>query len=106
MPRPKVISIPLERPRVCAECPLLGKRPKSEVPHGDKYTLKCFLTNHEKFVTGRGSKRPDARFRCKEKEWRKVFATYNGDIHVSATDFSKYQLDRYAWLLERDKNKQ
>jgi len=73
------------------------------LPPGEKFTLRCFLPDSNRVISGRGSKQPEARNRCKPKEWDKAFATYAGDIEVSATDYTRYQLDRTAWLYERDR---
>jgi len=102
MARPKIIHIPLERPERCNECPLLGIRPPDSLETGEKYTLKCFLPGYEKNVSGRGSKQKNARFRCKPKEYERVVVDNNGDVEISATDYTRYKLGRWDWLLQRD----
>lgn len=101
--KPKIIHIPRERPYVCAECPLLARRPRYEIPPCDKYTMRCFLPEHEQNVSGRGSKQPNARFRCSKRVYDKVFVTFAGDIPVSAIDYEKYQMGLDSWLFERDR---
>ena len=101
--KPKIIHIPRERPYVCAECPLLARRPRYEIPPCDKYTMRCFLPEHEQNVSGRGSKQPNARFRCSKRVYDKVFVTFAGDIPVSANDYEKYQMGLDSWLFERDR---
>lgn len=101
--KPKIIHIPRERPYVCAECPLLARRPRYEIPPCDKYTMRCFLPEHEQNVSGRGSKQPNARFRCSKRVYDKVFVTFSGDIPVSANDYEKYQMGLDSWLFERDR---
>jgi len=59
----------------------------------------------ERTISGRGSKQPEARNRCKPKEWKKMVATYSGDVPVSATDYERYKLGTDSWLFERDKLK-
>lgn len=101
--KPKIIHIPRERPYTCSECPLLARRPAYEVPPANKYTLRCFLPEHEQNVSGRGSKQPNARFRCSKRVYDKIFATFAGDIPVSAMDYEKYQMHLDSWLFERDR---
>ena len=102
MGRPKTISIPIERPHICAECPLLVRRPSDDVGYGSKYTLRCLLPMHQHNVSGRGSKTPTARHRCKEKEWKKVFMTYSGDVQVGEREYKMYEQDPQGWLFQRD----
>lgn len=65
--------------------------------------MRCFLPEHEQNVSGRGSKQPNARFRCSKRVYDKVFVTFAGDIPVSANDYEKYQMGLDSWLFERDR---
>jgi len=84
-------------------CPLLGRRPSSELKKGDKYTLRCMMPNVDRTISGRGSKQPTARNRCKPKEWDNMRNDYAGDIPISAIDFERYQMGTDSWLFERER---
>jgi len=105
MAKPKIISIPRERPHRCCECPLLGVIPPKRLKKGERFTLRCFLPEHQREISGRGAKVEDKKylFRCRPDDYNKIVATTNGDIPVSAEDYYDYELDKTAWLWERDK---
>ncbi len=63
------ISVPLRRPERCIDCPLLGKRPAEEVPHGCKMNRVCLMTGH--LLSGHGALTGNYR-RCTDADWAEM----------------------------------
>lgn len=94
-----MVTLPMEKPDCCAECPLVGIIPKNERPHGSKETHVC-LGTHEA-LSGRGIK-----VRASEKDshhplrrpcdgrWR-MWATLPGRQYAVRTEY--YQIYRLPY---------
>ena len=91
MGRPVKIMIPKFRPRYCAECPLLGTRPKEELDEGSKWTHICMADR--RIISGRGSKQPNARNRCSVKQYEKLYFDYQGDFLIHRSLLKKYSIN-------------
>lgn len=92
MGRPVKIILPNFRPRVCAECPLCGKRPPEELEPADKWTHKCMMD--DRILSGRGIKQPNARNRCSHKKYEKMYFTCQGNFLIGQGKMTKYQIQQ------------
>lgn len=98
MARPVKLILPNFRPRVCAECPLCGRRPASELARepGTKWTHRCVWD--QRVMSGRGIKQPNARNRCSVKKYEKMYFTCQGDYMVPASWIDKFGLQQTKLL--------
>lgn len=103
MSRPTKIILPQYRPYTCNDCPLCGIRPSEEMeklPAGSKWTRWCLW--QERAISGRGSKQPNARNRCKPKEYNIMFHRNQGFYPISANRVQKYQIQQQQIIFPPD----
>jgi len=83
-----------ERPARCCECNLCVKRPKDELPPGEKKTYYCLLL--QKDLSGRGIQQPDIRhrFSCRVNLYREYYCKWNGRFPVARDVIKKYNIDQ------------
>lgn len=86
----------------CAECPLLGHRPKEEleIEPGTKWTLKCMWGN--RVISGRGSKQPAARNRCTPRQYNIMFHRMQGFFPLSIGTIKKYKIEQQQIIFPPD----
>lgn len=92
------IIMPMYRPFSCLSCPLCGTRPREEtidIP-GNKWTRICLLDHH--VMSGRGVRQPNARNRCKKKEYERMFFRGAGVFEISYSLACRYGITEQKLL--------